>query len=89
MFLNALGRLPSVFLCLEARKDRNNGAQLSSLAVALAISARSFLGVSAGGGVGCQFHRGVSLNLFFPWDKRYTVWHGGVSRWGCWGLLGR
>ena len=44
------GRPPSVFLCLLARNDKMEGASRISLAVALAVAARSSLGESTGGG---------------------------------------
>ena len=44
------GRPPSVFLCLLARNDRREGASRISLAVALAVAARSSVGESMGGG---------------------------------------
>ena len=49
-FLTPSGKLPSIFRCLEARNDRRGGALRISLAVALSVSARSSVGVAAGGG---------------------------------------
>ena len=44
------GRPPSVFLYLLARNDMREGASRISLAVALAVAARSSVGESMGGG---------------------------------------
>ena len=49
-FLTASGSLPSVFLYLEARKARRNGALWIYLEVALAVAAWLSIGVYASGG---------------------------------------
>ena len=41
--------LTSVFRCLEAKNDRRDGALSIYLAVALAVAARSSIGVATGG----------------------------------------
>ena len=47
--LNSSSRLSSVFRCLEARNDKRSGVLRISMVVALTISARSSVGVTAGG----------------------------------------
>ena len=48
--LTLFDRILSVFCCLEASNNRRDGALRIYLAVALAVAARSSVGVATGGG---------------------------------------